>query len=369
MTDATFPNDHEDWTRSLFEQLGERSLRYLDERAMAKLHENDVTAGPGAGDWLIGAYVDEGSYEEINTYAREEVEQGAQALLFRLYRQPDTRDIRRILKEIDAAGVGLHCALRYAGQDPAELFRDLVKYLRAGDYDLRKVSGSVDFDPLLDWSDPPFPPLVRLLAFVSRWMPKFRVLQVNAAGFNNGADLADAELALALAKGAEYLKEVRRHGFSAEVANRHLQFALTVGTSYHGDVAKIRALRILWKKVLNELDAGAGRQSVAIVAHTDVTALSSKREANERNLLHQAHAAATGGADIIFLTPLEQVDETPTPRARKYAINTQLALQNSLRQVADPDHLAVITDALVAATWSKYQRLAAQGGFATAVEL
>ena len=368
MNEAAFDDDYVNWTQPLFTKLSERSLSYLDERVAGRLTQPPGGTATKDAAWRIGAYVDEGSYREINEYARQEIERGAQALLFRLYRQPDTRDISRILRDIDASHVGLHCSLRYPGQDPAELFRDLVRYLRREGYDLRKIKGSVDFDPLLDWSDPPFPPLVRLLSFVARWMPQFAVLQVNAAGFNNGADLADTELALALAKGAEYLKQIDRHGYPTELASGHLKFALTVGTSYHGDVAKLRALRVLWKRVLAEFN-NHGDHTVTIAAHTDVTSLTDDREDNERSLLQQAHAAATGGADLLYLTPLEQVDDAPTLHARRYAIDTQLSLQRSLTPVADELQLGIITETLTEAAWGKYRQLAAQGGFATAMEL
>ena len=357
--------EYDDWTQDLFSRLGERSLRYLDERIGERLEEGASGGTPPA--FTIGAYVDEGSYGEVNRYAREEINRGAQALLFRLYRQPDDRDIGRILKDIDAGSVGLHCSLRYPGQDPAELFRDLVKYLRREGYALDQVSGSVDFDPLLDWTDPPFPPLVRLLFFVSHWMPNFKVLQVNAAGFNNGRELADTEVALALAKGAEYLRAIEAHGYPAGLACHHLQFALTVGTSYHVDVAKLRALRTLWQRVLEEFGVNSA-PPVVIAAHTDTTTLTEDWTENQQSLRTQAHAAVAGGADLVYLTPLEQVDDTPTVRARKFAIETQRELQQGFAAVADEQHLEIITTELVAAAWGKYQHLVAQGGFALAME-
>ena len=113
---------------------------------------------------VSGAYVSSGTDNAaLNLYAREELLAGARALLFRLFRQPERTDIAELLREVPANSVSLHCSLRYPGQDPAELFRDLVYYLRTEGYTLERVRGSVDFDPLLDWSEPPLPPLVRLL--------------------------------------------------------------------------------------------------------------------------------------------------------------------------------------------------------------
>ncbi len=355
----------DDWTHRLPNRLGGRSIDELD----ADFHT--VTAASrgthGQPRWTVGAYVDDGTYEEINTYARTEITSGAEALLFRLYRQPDSKAISQILRGVDATAIGLNCSLRYPGQDPAELFRDLVQYLRAKGYDLRRVSGSVDFDPLLDWSDPPFPPLIRLLKFVCRWMPSFAVLQVNAAGFNHGVHLADTELALALAKGVEYLKEIEAHGYSPGSACPHLKFALTVGTSFYGDVAKLRALRRLWPRALRTIGIEA-KHPIRIAAHSDVNVLSNDWARNRAALNAQIVAAALGQASEIYLAPLEDIDDAPTAQARQYALHTQRDLRHQFPSPAPEAELTTITDALVEATWENYQHLVAQGGFASAIE-
>ncbi|TXF89196.1 hypothetical protein FUA23_11840 [Neolewinella aurantiaca] len=319
--------------------------------------------------WDFGAYVGTGENDEVNTYAREEVASGAEALLFRLYQQPGIEDIRQVLKGIDLKAVSLHCTLRYPGQDPAELFRDLVRYLRQEGMDLTSISGSVDFDPLLDWSEPPFPPLIRLLFFVSRWMPEFSVLQVNAAGFNNGVSEADTELALTMAKGAEYLRQINEHNYPVALANKHLQFAFTLGTSFYGDVAKLRAFRALWSQVLEELgleDAPLAQ----IAAHTDITIMTGDAGENKLALHLQALAADLGGADIFFPAPAEgpQREATPEGRAQARAIPNAFEPEDSLSDAAYVDHtyLDDLTIALVKSAWTRYKTIQDQGGFAEA---
>ncbi|MFK8161063.1 MAG: methylmalonyl-CoA mutase family protein [Lewinella sp.] len=322
--------------------------------------------------WDAGAYVESGENKDINTYAREELAAGADALLFRLYQQPDVEDIAIILKDIPLANVSLHCSLRYPGQDPAELFRDLVRYLRKEGLDLTTISGSVDFDPLLDWSEPPFPPLVRLLFFVSRWMPAFRVLQVNAAGFNNGISEADSELALALAKGVEYLKQIKDKGYSIALANQHLKFAFTVGTSFHGDVAKLRAFRILWAKVLESLGI-ENPPAANVSAHTDITTMQQDETENKIALQLQAKAASLGGADLLFLAPAEGMHQAATDAGRLLSRQTMMEARNAnapgnLVEV-DEVYLEDLTVGLVKAAWLRYKHIEDQGGFANAVEL
>jgi len=327
--------------------------------------------GQRATSWDYGAYVDSGENKEINTYAREEIDAGAEALLFRLYHQPDVDDVAEILAGIPLRDISLNCSLRYPGQDPAELFRDLIRYLRREGIELASVSGSVDFDPLLDWSEPPFPPLIRLLFFVSRWMPEFRVLQVNAAGFNNGVAEADTELALAVAKGKAYMQRIKEAGYSVALANRHLKFAFTVGTSFYGDVAKLRAFRALWSKVLDGL--GVDNPPLANVAvHTDITTMTPDTDQNRLLLNLQALSADLGGADLLFLTPAEGQFAPATGEGRQMVrdVRNRFRPRGGLTSVAGVDHVYLddLTIALVRAAWTRYQTIESQGGFAEAAD-
>ncbi len=376
------PSDKSDWLGRVSAELKGRDVEALDEAVNERIRlaphytAEEITARPplhrDAG-WEVGAYVDTGSSADINATALAALEQGAEALLFRLFHQPEAEEVGELLKDIRLDFISLHCALRYPGQDPAELFRDLVKYLRKEGYDLRKIRGSVDFDPLLDWSEPPFPPLIRLLNFVDRWMPEFRVLQVNAAGFNNGPSMADTELALAIAKGAEYLQQLHDLGYPPAIVNDHLQFAFTVGTSYYVDIAKLRALRILWANVLK----GFGVENAApvrIAAHTDLATLSDDRDANLLRLTTQALSAVTGGADQLFLAAAEGGDLPPTPFGQRMALNIQhlLRLEAGLNQYADPAagsyYLETLTQQLVNSAWERFRAVEAQGGFAVAMD-
>lgn len=367
------PASLDDWLTRAQERLQRASVRDLDEAvgaaAGAKKGPEAMATTSVRDGWELGAYVETASNAETNAYARREVAGGAEALLYRLYQQPDSQDIEDLLRGIDAERVSLHCTLRYPGQDPAELFRDLVRFLRRGNYDLTAVSGSVDFDPLLDWSEPPFPPLIRLLFFVSRWMPGFRVLQVNAAGFNNGIEAADLELALALAKGAQYLQALKDREYPPALGNRHLQFALTVGTSFHGDVAKLHALRVLWANVQKEFGIEQP-QPAQIAAHSDIITLTGD-PANDLNRLRlQAMAAAHGGADLIFLAPAAEHDQSASPVSREHTRNVQHQLRVEGAQLSTESSaaVAVLSEELVRAAWVKYRTIQEKGGFAEVVD-
>ena len=375
------PSDKSDWLEQAQREL-KGDVSRLDDAVSERIRlsplytAEETEARPPLdrpAGWEIGAYLKSGSNREINQAAHKALDQGAEALLFRLYHQPTREEVAELLDGIRMDFISVHCALRYPGQDPAELFRDLVKYLRRAGYPLADIRGSVDFDPLLDWNEPPFPPLLRLLDFVGEYMPGFKVLQVNAAGFNNGPASADSELALAIAKGAEYLQQIRARDYPVEKAARHLQFAFTVGTSYYVDVAKLRALRILWANVLQGFgieDADA----VTVAAHTDVATLTPDRDQNLLLLTTQALSAVTGGADQLFLSPAEGPEEKSTDFGHRMALNVQhlLKLEAGLDAYADPAagsyYLETLTEQLVESAWERFRAIETQGGFALATE-
>ena len=381
---VSFPmTDKDDWLRRAGKELKGRDLSELDLEINDRIRLSplytaaEVTARPAidrVAGWQVGAYVDNSGNETINESALTSLQQGAEALLFRLFRQPRAAEISDLLKDIRLDFISLHCALRYPGQDPAELFRDLIKYLRSTGYDLTSIRGSVDFDPLLDWSEPPFPPLIKLLNFVRQWMPEFRVLQVNAAGFNNGPSSADSELALAIAKGAEYLQQMQERGVEPDRVIPHLQFAFTVGTSYYVDIAKLRAFRVLWANVL----AGFGITGAApavIAAHSDIATLTDDRDKNLLLLTTQALSAVLGGADQLFLAAAEGGERPATPFGQRMALNIQhlLRLEADLGSYADPAagsyFLETLTEQLVDSAWEQFRSIEAQGGFSLAVDI
>ena len=354
------------WLDRVDAQLSGTTVADLDRATLADLAAPSPTP-PGTPDTdgpgpEIGAYVERGTNAEINASARAELAAGARALLFRLYRQPGVADMETMLNAVPLDQVSVHCSLRYPGQDPAELFRDLVRYLRRQDYDLRSVTGSVDFDPLLDWSEPPYPPLIRLLYFVGRWMPGFRVLQVNAAGFNNGPEVADLELGVAIAKGLAYLQQIGQRGYPAPLALRHLQFALSLGNSGLVDAAKLRALRNLWPRALATIGIDQpGRTRIA--AHSDTESLLADPAANQALLLAHARSARHGGADQLFLAPSRGRGERSTPEGRAATHRAYAQLRREPATSPREPVIDAIRRELETAAWARFTEIQGQGGF------
>ena len=324
--------------------------------------------------WEIGEYISAGPPAEMNARALEALAGGVNAPLFYLRHQTSVAEIAEILKDIHPEYISLNCAPIYPDKDPAELFRDLVFYLRRQGYDLSKISGSVDFDPLLDWSEPPVPPLIRLLRFVGQYMPNFRVLQVNGNIFSSGFGDVSEELALIVAKGAEYLQMIREHGGDPELAAAHLQFSVTLSQQYFVSIAKLRALRILWANVLEGFGIDTTIRPI-IAAHPGMETQDDDEHYNMIRATTIALSAVIGGADQLFLLPANLLtDQESTAFTRRIARNVQhlLQLESQLGWVADPAagsyYLEQLTGALGEAAWKHFRQIESKGGFLAMME-
>lgn len=336
-----------------------------------------IEAGRINNQWEVGAYIQAGTPKEVNQRALTALEGGVTAPLFHLLRQPTVAEISEMLAGIHLPYISLNTALISPDKDPAELFRDLVFYLRKKGYPLSDIRGSVDFDPFLDWSEPPYPPLVRLLDFVERYMPNFRVLQVNGRTFHTGAQHTSEELALLISKGAAYLRQVAQHGASPAIINHHIQFTVALSTSYFTDIAKLRALRILWANILN----GFGLADAAIPPISAHPSMETRADSTYDNMIRattQTMAAAIGGANQIYVLPGDANNTTgqgASTFSTRIARNVQhlLQLESHLDWVVDPAagsyYIETMTNHLAESAWKQFQQIEAQGGFVELVEL
>jgi methylmalonyl-CoA mutase len=184
-----------------------------------------------------------------------------------------------------------------------------------------------------------------------------------------GADAAD-ELAAALSTGAAYLEQLLHQGFQLAAAAKHVAFQVSVGRDTFAELAKVRALRVCWQKVL----AAAGLSSTGS-DRTVIHAVCSTRTLTQNdpwvNMLRgttQVFAAVLGGADLVTPLPFDRALGTVSDLAQRVARNTGLVLreESSLGKVADPAagsyYLETLTDQLAREAWKRFQLFEREGG-------
>ena len=338
---------------------------YGPEDAPASTHP--LRAGRADNTWEIGEYLSVGDPVAANAQALEGLAGGVNAPLFRLLHLPTEAELATLLADIEPAFISVHFAPAYPGKDPAVLFRNLIYYARRRGLDLSKIRGSMDFDPLLDWSEPPFEALARVMRFARRHTPGFKVLQIN--GQHAGIEHTSRELALLIAQGTEYLTQLAAAGIAPKQANALLQFSVAVNTSYFVAIAKLRALKILWANVL----AGFGLEDAElppIAAYPAAETQGADREYNMIRAATQALSAVIGGATRLFLpgSDLHARGESSS-FSRRVARNVQhlLQMESNLDQVVDPAagsyYLEHLTRLFCEEAWAKFQEIESRGGY------
>ncbi len=205
--------------------------------------------------------------------------------------------------------------------------------------------------------------------------PGLRALLVSTRAYAQAGATSVHELAWAIATGVEYLRGLERVGVSPEDAARSLQFSFSVGSQFFPEIAKLRAARLLWSKVVAA--SGGSPEAQAMVLHARTAASTKSRRDPWVNILRatsESFAAVIGGADSITTSPFDEAIGLPDESSRRIARNTQLILrdESSLNRVADPAggsyYIESLTGELARAAWTELRRVEALGGMASALE-
>jgi methylmalonyl-CoA mutase len=210
--------------------------------------------------------------------------------------------------------------------------------------------------------------------FASENTPRLRALVVDTSAYHEAGADAATEVALALATGVEYLRALTKAGLSVDQAAQQIAFRVSVGRDFFLEIAKLRAARQCWARVVAASGGSGASQALLVHART------SRRTKTQRdpwvNLLRgtaESFAAALGGADAIttasFDSELGQSDEF----ARRMAINTQHLLRHeaNLHRVVDPAggswYVEQLTHELASRGWQRFQALERAGGVSRAL--
>ncbi|MCY1035248.1 methylmalonyl-CoA mutase family protein [Corallococcus sp. BB11-1] len=204
--------------------------------------------------------------------------------------------------------------------------------------------------------------------------PGLRPLLVSSRAWADAGATSVHELAWAIATGVEYLRELERAGVAPGDTARSLQFALSVGGQFFPEIARLRAARLLWSKVVAA--SGGPPESQAMVLHARTASATKTQRDPWVNILRataESFAAVMAGADSVSTSPYDEPLGTPDEQGRRLARNTQLILrdESSLNRVADPAggsyYLEQLTGDIARAAWAELQRIEALGGITKAL--
>jgi methylmalonyl-CoA mutase len=263
----------------------------------------------------------------------------------------------------------------------------LAFYIVAGEEQgvpAKLLSGTIQNDILKEFAVrntyiyPPEPSMrivADIIAYTSREMPKFNSISISGYHMHEAGATAVQELAYTLADGMEYVRVAQKNGLDIDAFAPRLSFFFGIGMNLFMEVAKLRAARTLWARIMTELGAKS-EKSKLLRTHCQTSGVSLTEQDPYNNVIRttvEALAAVLGGTQSLHTNSLDEAVALPTDFSARIARNTQLILaeETGVTAVADPLGGSYYVEALTRALEEKAQALIdeveAHGGMTKAV--
>ena len=329
--------------------------------------------------WFVRQNIEETDAKAANAKALDILNKGVNSLGFHVPADQCNKEyLAALLDGICADCVELN--FRTCQRHCVELAEALVAYFTEKGYDLTKLQGSINFDPIskmLKKGKDTTPalafakPLVEALA----QLPQFRCINVNADLLNNSGAYVYQELGYALSWGGEYLDELVEAGVPAEEAARRIKFNFGISGVYFMEIAKFRAARMLWAEIVKQYTADKEAAKMNVCATTssyNLTLFDSY--VNMLRTQTETMSAAIANVDSIVVTPFDVPYEQPTEFAERIARNQQLLLKeechfDKLVDVSGGSYFVEeLTGAIAQQAWKLFLAVEEEGGFLAATK-
>jgi methylmalonyl-CoA mutase len=344
-----------------------------------------LRGGKADNQWAISQGIDSTSLTAANAAAKDALARGADAVSFRITHSGSQASgpLPQSVEELATLLDGIDAPLYFKAADLAPSILTLLCAANERGA-LKSLKGALDFDPLNDLlltgsADKNAEELFQAAAAavnLSGKLPGFKTLAVRGWQIPEAGGTAVEELAAAIAAGAEYLAGLTAKGIGVEAAASAIYFDMAVSANYFFEIAKFRALRLLWAQVVQQFQP-AGKQS----ARACVVATTSRWDGTiydrHMNLLRgttKTMSAVLGGADVIETLPFDGELHASDEISRRLARNTQIILKKEsyFDRVVDPGagsyYLETLTDSMAREAWKLFQQIEEKGGYLKAIE-
>ncbi len=354
--------------------------------------------------WTIRQYAGYSTAEESNAFYRRNLAAGQQgvSVAFDLatHRGYDS-DHPRVVGDVGKAGVAIDSV-----EDMKILFDGipldrvsvsmtmngavipiLASFIVAGEeqgHDRSVLSGTIQNDILKEFMVrntyvyPPEPSMriiADIIEYTSNEMPKFNSISISGYHMQEaGANLVQ-ELAFTIADGKEYVQTAMARGMDVDAFAPRLSFFFAIGMNFFMEAAKLRAARLLWHKVMDDLGAKSAKSKM-LRTHCQTSGVSLQEQDPYNNVIrtaYEAMSAVLGGTQSLHTNALDEAIALPTDFSARIARNTQLILQEEtgVTNVVDPlagsYYVESLTNELAEAAWKIIEEVDEMGGMTKAV--
>ena len=355
--------------------------------------------------WTIRQYAGFSTAEESNAFYRRNLAAGQKGLsvAFDLatHRGYDS-DHPRVIGDVGKAGVAVDSILDMKilfDQIPLDkmsvsmtmngaVLPILAFYIVAGleqGATLEQLQGTIQNDILKEFmvrNTYIYPPkfsmkiIADIFEYTSKYMPKFNSISISGYHMQEAGATADIELAYTLADGLEYLRAGVKAGLDIDAFAPRLSFFWAIGTNHFMEIAKMRAGRLLWAKIVKQFNP-KNPKSLALRTHSQTSGWSLTEQDPFNNVGRtciEAMGAALGHTQSLHTNALDEAIALPTDFSARIARNTQIYIQeeSTICRAIDPwagsYYVESLTNDLVHRAWEHIQEIEKLGGMAAAIE-
>ena len=355
--------------------------------------------------WTVRQYAGFSTAEESNAFYRRNLAAGQKGLsvAFDLptHRGYDANH-ERVVGDVGKAGVSI-CSI----EDMKVLFDQiplnkmsvsmtmngavlpiLAFYINAGleqGAKLEEMAGTIQNDILKEFmvrNTYIYPPefsmkiIADIFEFTSQKMPKFNSISISGYHMQEAGATADIELAYTLADGLEYLRAGVNAGMDIDAFAPRLSFFWAIGMNHFMEIAKMRAARMLWAKIVKEFNP-KNPKSLALRTHSQTSGWSLTEQDPFNNVGRtciEAMAAALGHTQSLHTNALDEAIALPTDFSARIARNTQIYIQEETYICKEVDpwagsyYVETLTNELAQKAWALIEEVESLGGMAKAIE-
>ena len=346
----------EDFNWEIAEDLSQSPFVHADDFPVAPI------ATPSSNtSWAICETIEVEDAVRANKEALDALQGGAEALELVFANQADFPAFEALFEGIHPDFIGLHFSGPGVSQNPANVFALLDQILKLSNKKSDSLHGTLYFDPvkaggIIDWRY-----LTDLIEFSSDSFPNFSLISLELEANDNPA----VSLALLIKRVNEYIVKLAERGVKPETSTRFMHLIVPVGNSYFLEIAKLRALRLLWFNLLKAWEIPL--KAPVVHASINSESYSDNLYSNMISGTTAAMSAIMGGVDRLTVLPYdsgrESVATYPKAFSRRIARNVQhlLKLESNLHELNDPAagsyYIEHLSAKIAEKAWQEFKKL------------
>ena len=321
--------------------------------------------------------------EELNRALKYDLERGQTAVQLSKetngITSPET--LSAVLKDIDVEKISIHIDTGFSG---LETFTTFKSFLTKENLSPEKINGSISADPLgylAAYGSLPIPlenaynDMADVALKAKKEIPNLKTIGISGIPYHNAGASAVQELAFVLASAVEVIDRMIEKGLSIDDIAPRMRFTFGIGPFYFMEVARLRAARLLWAKIVESY--GGSSESQKMFIHGVTSFYNQTIYDPYVNMLRtttESFSAIVGGVDSLQTNPFDQAFGTPDEFSRRIARNTQIVLkeESHLDRSIDPAggsyYVEKLTHEVAQKAWDLFRETEKQGGMFAALQ-